>query len=213
MRYRVCLHTGPAEEPITLSEAKTHLRITTSDDDTYITNLITSSRQAIENYCEISMVTQTLEMLFNDFGKTCSNWKNGIQDYPRLNSEYNSIYIPKPPLQSVSSIKVFADDDTSITVDSDIYHVFTYGPVITPTKGRIALKHGQTWPYVGRSVEGVRIKFIAGYGGASDVPEQLKQCIKEELAYRYENRGECNDSLINSPALQVLAKQYKEYEL
>lgn len=37
-------------EPITLSEAKAHLRITYSDEDSYIETLITAARQYAENY-------------------------------------------------------------------------------------------------------------------------------------------------------------------
>ena len=37
-------------EPITLAEAKSHLRVTFEDDDSYITALITAARQYAENY-------------------------------------------------------------------------------------------------------------------------------------------------------------------
>lgn len=43
-------------EPVSLTEAKTHLRVTFTDDDTEITALIRRARRAIEDYCNISIV-------------------------------------------------------------------------------------------------------------------------------------------------------------
>jgi len=39
----------PAEEPVTTAEAKDHMRVDTSDDDTLIDGLITASRLYAEN--------------------------------------------------------------------------------------------------------------------------------------------------------------------
>lgn len=45
-------------EPVTLAQLKAQLYITFTDDDTLLTSLITQARKAIENYCNISIVTQ-----------------------------------------------------------------------------------------------------------------------------------------------------------
>jgi hypothetical protein len=37
-------------EPLTLSEAKTHLRVDGEDEDALISSLITASREVVENY-------------------------------------------------------------------------------------------------------------------------------------------------------------------
>lgn len=42
-------------EPVTLAEAKTHINTLSSDDNTYITALITQCRRRIESYCNISI--------------------------------------------------------------------------------------------------------------------------------------------------------------
>lgn len=50
-------------EPITIDEAKTQLRVTFADDDMEITALITKARKYVENYCNISIVTQRIQVI------------------------------------------------------------------------------------------------------------------------------------------------------
>jgi uncharacterized phiE125 gp8 family phage protein len=52
-----------AVEFLTLTQLKAHLQITFDDDDTYLTDLITACRQAIEQFCCISLVSKTVTVL------------------------------------------------------------------------------------------------------------------------------------------------------
>lgn len=52
-----------AGEPVTLQEAKTQLKVDFSDHDTEITALITKARRFVENYCNISIVYQRVELI------------------------------------------------------------------------------------------------------------------------------------------------------
>jgi hypothetical protein len=51
---------------LTLIQLKAHLQITYTDDDTYLTDLIVACRQAIEQYCCISLVSKTITV-FADY--------------------------------------------------------------------------------------------------------------------------------------------------
>lgn len=52
-----------ATEIMTLTQLKAHLQITYTDDDTYLTDLIPATRQAMEQYCNISLVAKTVTLL------------------------------------------------------------------------------------------------------------------------------------------------------
>jgi uncharacterized phiE125 gp8 family phage protein len=82
------LVTDAASEPITAAQAKTHCRIDTSLDDTYIGILIKTARQKVEEDTDRAMLTQT--------------WKIYLDDFPASDSE--PILFPRSPLIAVSSV-------------------------------------------------------------------------------------------------------------
>ena len=67
----------PENEPVTLDEAKLHLKIDINDDNKLIKALITASRQAVEKYLRRSIMPQTWEL---------------ITDYD------NGVVLPYPPV-------------------------------------------------------------------------------------------------------------------
>jgi len=160
------LVTAPAVEPVTLTEAKAHLRVDVTDDDTLISSLITSARQYIERAIRRALITQT--------------WRASIDEFPAT----GEIILPKPPLQSVTSIQYTDINDSTSTVSSSTYTVDT-----DSEPGRIVLKYGQTWPSSSLAVTNpIQITFVAGYGLAADVPAHFKQVILLLVGHWYENR-------------------------
>jgi uncharacterized phiE125 gp8 family phage protein len=161
------LITAPEKEPVTLQEAKSHLRIESNDEDVLVTGLIEAAREWCEGYQNRAFITQT--------------WEIALDSFP---SE-NHIEIPKPPLQSIESVKYYGTDETEYTFSADSYCVDTYSE-----PGRIVLKFGETWPSdMLRTANGVIIQFTVGYGDTvASVPEKVKQAIKVLVGQLYENR-------------------------
>src|SRR5690242_18545156 len=87
--------TPPTSEPITLEEAKLHLRVDGVDDDTLITMLITAAREEVERLSFHALMTQTLELILDV-------WPYDKSVFPGW--PYGKIKIPRPPLQSVTSL-------------------------------------------------------------------------------------------------------------
>ena len=158
------LVTPPAVEPVTLVEAKAHLRETSSDSDTYITTLITAARSYIDGKDGIlnrAICTQTWELLLDEFP--------------------DEIAVPLPTLQSVESVKYLDSSGVLQTLSTDDY---TVDEVSEP--GRIVPV--DSWPTTGDYINAVTVRFIAGYGVAADVPTTIKQAMLLLIGHWYENR-------------------------
>lgn len=159
------LVSAPAVEPVTLTEAKLHLRIDHTDEDTLIGSLITSARELIEEISGLVLITSTWELRLDSWAKM-------------------PLRMPHPPLQSIVSIKWLDELGAEHTVASSVYDIDT---VRKP--GLLFFKPNQSWPdgtlY---PVGGVRIQFIAGYGLAVAVPSKIKAAILLFVGHLYENR-------------------------
>jgi len=101
------LVTPPSVEPITLSEAKLHLRVIQDNEDALIESLITAAREYCEDFQNRAYVEQT--------------WKLTFDEWPEFPFE-----LPKPPLISVEKIE-YKDDEGNVTEwDDDNYVVDEY---------------------------------------------------------------------------------------
>jgi len=59
--------TNPTAEPLTLDEAKAHLRVEVDADDDLITALISASRSAAESYCNRSFASAEFAIIADEF--------------------------------------------------------------------------------------------------------------------------------------------------
>lgn len=163
------LVTAPVVEPVTLSEAKTHLRVDVTDDDALITALITTAREHIERHCRprVAMITQT--------------WRYIADDWPAG----DTLELRPYPVQSVTSISYTDADGATATYAASNYLVDT-----ASKPGRLRLKTASTWPSVTlQELNGLTVEFVAGYGDNSlAVPQPLRQAILLLLGHWYENR-------------------------
>lgn len=157
---------APATEPVTTAEAKIHLRVEISDDDAFISSLVASARLLVEKTINTSLITQTWELVLDGFPNS------------------DCIKLPNGPVQSVTSVKTYDENDTESVFSSSSYLVDT-------VSDRLALNLDSTWPTDLRPRAGVKVTYVTGYGDdGSDVPQALKQAILEMVAYWYENRGD-----------------------
>jgi uncharacterized phiE125 gp8 family phage protein len=158
------LITAPAQEPVTVEEAKAHLRETSNDSDELIRSLIIAARQYVEKRTARQLVTATWELSLDEL--------------------QNQVELPLPPLVSITSVKYTNADGVVTTVATTVYEI-TSG--LEP--GFLRLAYNQIWPTDYLSFSDVwKIRYVAGYGAASVVPEAIKAAIKLYVAHLYENR-------------------------
>lgn len=166
---RPVLITPNVADVVTLVEAKLHLRIDFTDDDTLIQSLIYAAVSHLDGYSGIlgrPLLNATWQMGFANFNN--SPWRLLFADYVTF-----------------TSIKYYDLTNTQQTLAGTVYDVLTdeIGPYIV-------LRYGQSWPNVYTRDDAVTVLWISGYGAtAAAVPNDIKVAIKMIVAHWYEYRG------------------------
>lgn len=173
----------PGAEPVTLAEAKNHLRVDVTDDDALITLLISAARRYAEVYTGRSFITQQWRLVLDSFpGPSMIGVPYGVP----FSLPGHAILLEKGNVQSVQSITYTAMDGTTATMPSTDYVVEA---VSNPA--RITPVFGKIWPIPLPQIGAVQVNFTAGYGPAeTDVPEGIRQWIMLRAGTLYENREE-----------------------
>ncbi len=162
----------PATWPVTLAEAKAHLRVDFDDDNDLIEAYIEAAVDFVDGYGGYlgrALIDQTWDYYLDAFPGT------------------DPIEIPLPPLIEV--IGVFYQSGGEQEFSSSSY---TVDPTGEP--GRISLLSGGSWPTAETVSNAVRIRFRAGYldQGVSppveSVPGTIKAAILLHIGDLYANR-------------------------
>ena len=120
---------------------------------TLIDALILAARQRVESHTGRALITQTLDWSLDRF----PTW----------------FRVPKPPLQSVTSITYYDSDDAQQTLASSVYQVD-----IESQPARIVEAVDQFWPTISTRINAVTVRFVAGYGdGVHDIPFPIKAAM------------------------------------
>ena len=151
----------PTIEPVSLAEAKLHLRVDHTDEDVMIAGLVTAAREWCESFTGRQFCLATWQLKRDVFAAT--------------------VELPHPPLSSFTSITYTDTAGASQTLASTVYTVNSSG--IFP---RVYLAYGQTWPAVRDIPDAVTYNYIAGYGStAASVPHSIKQAVKVMIEKLY----------------------------
>lgn len=162
--------TPATEYPVTVAATLDRCRIDLQDDNSLVSDLIGTAT----NFCQRRMDRQLMSATFD---VPLRGWWYGLQ------------YLPLPPLQSVTSVKYYATDDTLTTLSSAYYTVRKplYGA------GSLELAPNYVWPPLQVLREfPVVVRIVAGYASAALVPDSIKTAIYLMVDYLYENRGDAD---------------------
>jgi|TARA_R100000426_G_scaffold38715_1_gene30370 uncharacterized phiE125 gp8 family phage protein len=189
--------TAPQNEPLDAAETISYLRVDSGVDTTLINNLIKAARFWAEDYTNRTLLTTVFTLSLDAIGEVDTPLKEGFHtgysDTPRV----NYIELPRSPVQSVTSIKSFSDDNTATTLAASNYFVDS---VRVPA--RVVLRDGGTWPTDLRNANGIEVLYTAGYGDArSTIPEPIRIAMLEYVTHLYEHRGDDEGRALNPPAL------------
>ncbi len=181
------LVTAPAAEPITLAEAKAHLRVDGSDDDTLIASLIGAARRHVEDLTGRALITQTWRLSWDD-------------QFPA------EIRLPKGSLQSVDEIAYIDTAGATQILDPSAYQVDA-----DSEPGRVVPVYGASWPVARSQPAAVTVDWTCGYGDAADdVPAPIKAAMLLLIGTLYRDReGLGSDGLTELPTQGLLLSPYR----
>lgn len=182
------LVTAPAAEPITLDQAKAQLRITFDQQDDLIRSHIKDARCRCEDHTGRAIITQT--------------WKLTLDRWPCRPNECGAnryaIFLPRPPVQSVTSVKYYDTVGVQQTLVSGTDYITQISDPVT----RICPYPGTPWPTVKTDYPGaIEVVFVCGYGTVTldeennevppaNIPGGLVRGMKMLLTHFHENPSE-----------------------
>src|SRR5579871_1194930 len=140
---------APTAEPVSLAEAKAHIRVDITDDDDAITRYIATARRMVERITERQLVTATW-LLTKDFFAPIDLL------LPRIFGDV--VTLPHPPLVEVLSIQYVDTAGVLQTLASTAYQVDSVNE-----PARLRPVYGTFWPATRWQLNAVQVTYNAGY--------------------------------------------------
>ncbi|MFL6862601.1 MAG: hypothetical protein ACJ8DZ_06335 [Allosphingosinicella sp.] len=142
----------PADDPLTVAEAKQHCNVLESDFDALFLGYVSAAARRVEIYCGLRLVTQTVIL-------RASRWRD-------LES------LPVAPLQAVAGIDYLDTSGALQTLDAEAYEAVAAGldAAVRPAFGR-------AWPSAWNVADAIRVTARVGYGGRAEIPADLRHAM------------------------------------
>jgi uncharacterized phiE125 gp8 family phage protein len=155
----------PVAEPISLSQALAHLRVSSGVEDEYITTLIQVARESCENRTEKTMIQTT--------------WVLTLDKFP------DAIELMMPPVIAIASVQYV--DEAGVT---QVLNPADYVLDKAREPGWLVPAPGREWPATSFGINQVIVTYTAGYGASgASVPAPLRHWMLLALTDLYENRA------------------------
>jgi len=156
------LLAGPAEEPVSLAEARAFLKADADNEDALITTLIGAARLHVEGVTGKALLAQS--------------WRIVLDAWP----ESRAIRLPVTPLLSVTAITATDRNGAS--------HELALGPFLADGDRLLVPRSVPGMPML-QERQGIEIDYVAGFGlEPEDVPADLRQAMLGLVAHWFEHR-------------------------
>lgn len=159
---------APTVEPLTLTEAVLAAKVAEEEDYSLVGSMLSAARIECENAIGRQLLTATYSLYLDTF----PSGGDGI------------VKLPRPPLQSVTSVKYRDGTGTWITLVAGT----DYDAMTMAEPGFVVRCYGTTWPVVQAHPLSVHIQYLCGWTTQALVPESVKQWLRLRVAALYEHR-------------------------
>jgi hypothetical protein len=188
MRYNrksVSVSASADSPAVSLADMKLFLRVDGTGDDDIITAYIATATEAVKQYLRQAVLTETFVFKADGFTDAYGDDRllalgPGVHtaSRPYILGGGETLDLPFPPLQSVTSIVTYDRGNNASTYSASRYQVDL-------TSGRIYLNEGETWPSDLRAQDAVEVTYVAGYGSGS-TPTPILEAIRMYVQSMYE---------------------------
>lgn len=172
-----------SSEPVTLEQAKAHLRQPLPDDDDYISGLITAARQMAEGRLNRTLVQRELTARF----ASCDG----------------RFYLNKPPIVSVESVTYLDAEGVEQTVAPAGYRLQTSNEL-----PRLFATLGAEWPSLLPTGGEFQVEYIAGYA-PGEVPQPIVQWMLLVIGALYAHR----ESMTAGVKVEMIPEEFNRWLL
>jgi len=190
----VKLSSAPALEPVSLTDAKSYMKVDYTDDDTMIEDvLIPAARQMVEKNMNRSLITQTLKAYYSQYTQ--------------------KVMLPYSPIQTVVTVKrIDLNTSTTLTENTDFYVQGLDDKYLLMTSPyNLPQGHSPNDTLKGSQLQ---VEYTAGYGGAAtDVPGIIREAIFKTIAFNYENRNEDEAGMDLPKSAVRLINAYRKWQI
>lgn len=163
------LVTAPVRLPVSIGEAKAAAKIESEDEDALVDAWITEAAAFVAEYCGRQLITSTFDAYFDRFPGCADRW-----------GEY-SLELPLGPVQSVTSVTYLDGNGATQTWPATEYRLDRQ-----KSPARVVRGYDKSFPTYRLQSGSVVVRFVAGYGdNPGDVPEPIRNWIREQVAYRH----------------------------
>lgn len=157
------LITPPALDPVTLAEAKAHIRLEHDEDDLYVGGLIKAATDLVETLTGRVVLDQTWQLQVANFA---------------------ALHLPRSPVIEVTAIECRTFTGELEELPADAYQVRRY-----PGGAELLPMPGKRWPLVPPGyVDGVTVRWRAGEETAAQVPPAIRHAVLLLVGHFYESR-------------------------
>jgi len=171
VKYRSLVRaTEPAVEPVTLAEAKAHLRVDVSDDDSLISAIIKAAREFCEEYLDRTLVH--------------TQWTMRADRFPW------EFELPRPPMAQAGTTTATVVTYTLETQQTATLSTAEYRVDRAATPGVIRTTYAGTWPGHLFDENSVSVTWWGGYGAdGTSVPAGIRSAMLMIIGSLYEHRS------------------------
>lgn len=189
------LNTGPGTTyPISVSEAKSHMKVDTTHDDTLIGYMVLAATDQVQNMLGLQLCAATFD------------WYLDAWNDPHYGGD--TLRPPRSPLISVAAINYTDSAGSAQTAATTVYAVDT-----ASRPGRISLKYGQSWPTIYDQADSIKIQFVAGFATstasasvATEVPDNIRAALFMLTDDMYQTRSATRTKAEDNPAVMNLLR-------